>query len=99
MAQRIIILKRAENKVKKVYAYLLENWSEKIADEFYVNFEKTIHKISLYPEIGRPSAKRPDVRKKLITKHNCLYYRIKKNSVIVINMLDTRRNPKKNPYE
>jgi len=40
MAQRIIILKRAENKVKKVYAYLLENWSEKIADEFYVNLKK-----------------------------------------------------------
>jgi plasmid stabilization system protein ParE len=52
MAQRIIILKRAENKVKKVYAYLLENWSEKIADEFYTKFEITIHKISLYPEIG-----------------------------------------------
>ena len=70
----------------------LKTGVKKIADEFYVKFEKTIHKISLYPEIGRPSAKRPDIRKKLITKQNCLYYRIKKNSVIVINMLDTRRN-------
>jgi len=98
MAQRIIILKRAENKVKKVYEYLLENWSEKVAEEFYTKFEKTIHRISLYPQIGHPSAKRPDIRKKLVTKHNCLYYRIRKDKIIVINMLDTRRDPRKNPY-
>ncbi len=73
MAKRIIILKRAEQKVKKVYTYLLENWNEKVADEFYEKFEKTIHLISLQPKIGRASAKKPDVRRKLVTKHNCLY--------------------------
>lgn len=99
MAQRIIILKRAEQKVKKVYAYLLEKWSEKVADEFYKKFEKTVHTISLQPGIGRPSTKKPGIRRKLVTKHNCLYYRIKDDSVIIINMLDTRRNPMKNPYD
>ena len=99
MAQRIIILKRAEQKIKKVYAYLLENWNEKVADEFYNKFENTVKSISLQPGIGRPSAKRPDIRRKLVTKHNCLYYRIKNDSIIIINILDTRRNPKKNPYE
>jgi plasmid stabilization system protein ParE len=99
MAQRVIILKRTEQKVRKVYAYLFDNWNEKIADEFYEKFEKTIHLIAIHPRIGRPSAKRPQVRRKLITKHNCVYYRIKKNAVIIINMLDTRQNPKNNPYE
>ncbi len=99
MAQRVIILKRTEQKVKKVYVYLLENWSQKVADEFYGKFEKTIRDISAHPEIGRPSARRPDIRRKLVTKHNCFYYRIKDDSVIIINMLDTRRNPTKNPYE
>ncbi|HRH50774.1 MAG TPA: type II toxin-antitoxin system RelE/ParE family toxin [Panacibacter sp.] len=99
MAQRIIILKRADQKVKQVYAYLLENWNQKVADEFYEKFEKVIHIISLQPEIGRASAKRPDIRRKLVTKHNCLYYRIKDDSIIIINMLDTRRDPVKNPYE
>lgn len=99
MAQRIIILKRADQKVKQVYAYLLENWNQKVADEFYEKFEKIIHIISLQPGIGRASGKRPEIRRKLVTKHNCLYYRIKDDSVIIINLLDTRRNPTKNPYE
>lgn len=99
MAQRIIILKRADQKVKQVYAYLLENWNQKVADEFYEKFEKIIYIISLQPEIGRASGKRPDIRRKFVTKHNCLYYRIKNDSVIIINLLDTRRNPAKNPYE
>lgn len=99
MAQRVIILKRAEQKVKQVYAYLLENWSEKVADEFYKKFQNTIHFISIHPQIGRPSAKQPGIRRKLVTRHNCIYYRIKDDSIIIINILDTRRNPKKNPYE
>ena len=99
MAKRVIILKRAKQKVKNVYIYLLENWNEKVADEFYNKFESTIKKISLQPGIGRPSSKKPGIRCKLITKHNCVYYRIKSNSIIIINMLDTRKNPNENPYQ
>ena len=95
MAQRVIILKKNRAKSKKVYAYLLENWNQKVADEFYEKFEKIIHIISLQPKIGRASGKRTDIRRKLITKHNCLYYKIKEDLIIVINLLDTRRNPNK----
>lgn len=63
MAQRIIILKRTEQKVKKVYTYLLENWSEQVANKFYEKFETTIHLIALHPRIGRPSAKRTGIRR------------------------------------
>jgi hypothetical protein len=34
----------------------------------------------------------------LITKHNRIFYRIKGNQIEVINMYDTRSNPKKNKY-
>lgn len=98
MAQRIIVLKRTEQKVKKVYSYLLENWNEQIANDFYERFQKTIYLIASHPQIGHPSLKR-GIRRKLVTKHNCVYYRIKNDVVIIINMLDTRQNPKKNPYE
>jgi len=98
MAKRIIILKRADKKIKEVYSYLVENWSEKVADHFFEKFDKTADLISRYPEIGHPLLKKHGVRRILITKHNCLYYRVKKDSIIIINMLDTRRDPKTNPY-
>ncbi len=99
MAQKIIVLKRTEQKVRQVYTYLLEKWNEKVADEFYEKFEQTVQLIALHPGIGRPSSKLPGIRRKLITKHNCIYYRIKNDAIIIINMLDTRQNPKKNFYE
>lgn len=98
MAKRIVILKRADRKIKKVYSYLVEQWSEKVANEFYEKFDTAVKLISRYPEIGYPSSKKPDVKRRLITKHNCVYYRIKKDKVIIIDLLDTRRDPKTNPY-
>ena len=39
-----------------------------------------------------------NIRGLLITRHNSMYYKIKNDKVIIINMYDTRMNPKKNPY-
>lgn len=35
----------------------------------------------------------------LITRHNKMYYKIKGKTVVILNMYDTRMNPKKNPYK
>lgn len=78
-----------------MYNYLYENWNERVAEDFYTKFEKTITAISKHPYSGKASAKKQNVRRKLITKHNCLYNRIKNSSIIVINVIDTRANPKK----
>ena len=72
MAKRIIILKRADKKIKKVYSYLVKHWSEKVAEELYQKFNETATLISRYPRIGQPSCKNINVRRKLITKHNCI---------------------------
>lgn len=78
--------------------YLLENWNKKVADDFYKKFGSTVKLIANHPHIGQPTAKKQNIRRKLITKHNCIYYQIKADSIILLDVLDTRQNPKKNPY-
>ena len=99
MAPRIVILKRADRKIKQIYIYLLENWNQKVADDFYKRVESITNLIATYPYIGQSSAKKQHIRRKLITKHNCLYYTFKNDSIIILDVIDTRRNPVKNPYE
>jgi plasmid stabilization system protein ParE len=98
MALTIITKKRFESKVKKVIEYLVLHWYDEVADEFK---RKLIKKMLLLTErhyIGKRVNKLPGVRTTLITRHNRIYYRVEKHSIIFIDMLDTRMNPKKNPF-
>ena len=99
MAYKIIVKKRFTNKVQKILAYLEKEWSKKVAGEFLLKIDRRLDLISKQPFAGAVSLKIKEVRGLLITRHNKLYYKVKGNTVIILNMYDTRMNPKKNPYK
>ncbi len=68
------------------------------ADKFIKEIDKRIETLSQQPFIGNLPDESKTVRSILITKHNRLYYRIKGNIIEIINLYDTRINPKRNPY-
>jgi len=72
---------------------------QKTATEFLSKLDTRIHTLKEQPFIGKPSAKKPEIRTILITRHNRLYYKVSNKAIIILNMYDTRRNPQKNPYE
>jgi plasmid stabilization system protein ParE len=98
MAYQIIYKKRFNNKLVKLLQYLEKEWNEKTAIEFLNKLDKRIETLQEHPFIGKVSIAKPEVRAILITKHNRLYYKFSQNRIIILNMYDTRRNPKKNPY-
>lgn len=98
MAYQIIVKKRFTNKVQKVLAYLEKEWSHKVAADFLMKIDRRFALLNKQPTVGRPSSKIKKIRGLLITRHNKLYYTVEENKVIILNMYDTRINPKKNPY-
>jgi plasmid stabilization system protein ParE len=98
MAYKIVIKKRFTNKVKKVLSHLETEWSHKVADEFLNKIDRRIELLSAQTYIGATSSKVKEVRGLLITRHNRIYYKIKNDQVIILNMYDTRMQPDKNPY-
>jgi len=98
MAYQIIVKKRFTNKVQKVLAYLEKEWSHKVASDFLIKIDRRFALLSKQPTVGRSSSKIKKVRGLLITRHNKLYYTIEDDKVVILNMYDTRMNPKKNPY-
>ena len=98
MAYRIIVKKRFTNKVVKLLYYLESEWGKTVADNVLKEIGRRLDTLSEQPFIGAYCDEAKTVRSILLTKHNRLYYRIKANTIEIINMYDLRMNPKKNPY-
>jgi plasmid stabilization system protein ParE len=99
MAYEIIVKKRFTNKVTKLLIYLEKQWGEAVAQKFLQKLDRQIERIHLHPHTGIQVKNFKQTHSVLVTKHNRMFYRIKNNTVEIINMYDTRRDPKKNPYE
>ena len=95
MVFEIIWSPRAVNDFENIIAYLETNWSEKTVREYSERVDKVVSIISkmpyLYPKISR----RKNIRKCLVVKQNALYFRVKKKTVTILAIYDTRQNPKK----
>jgi Txe/YoeB family toxin of Txe-Axe toxin-antitoxin module len=92
MAYEIIFKKRFTNKLLKVLIYLEKEWSHKVATNFRIS------QLSRQPFTGIASEKIEVIRSVFITRHNRVYYKVKGEKVIILNMYDTRMNPKKKKY-
>jgi len=99
MAYKIIVRKRFTNKVVRLLSYLETEWNKEVAKDFLGKLDKRIQRLSLQPYIGVQLSNHKDTRSVLVTKHNRLYYRIGDETIEIINLYDTRINPRKNPYK
>lgn len=63
-----------------------------------MKIDRRMELLTKQPYVGAPSSKINGIRGLLITRHNKLYYKINDDKVTILNMYDTRMNPKNNPY-
>jgi plasmid stabilization system protein ParE len=90
----VVISERAENNLDDIVNYLLIEWNEKVKNLFLFRLKKIVSLLAINPYLFQEYSKKRRIRKCLITKHNALYFRIIKNSVEIITIHDTRKNPK-----
>ena len=75
--KKIVVSKRFRNNTLKVYDYLVKDYSSKIAFNFLNRLQKRVELISQYPEIGKPSQKKENIRNIIFLPRNRIYYRVK----------------------
>ena len=78
--------------------YLEEEWNTDVADDFIVIIEKRLANLIITPFSGALTGLK-DVRSIYLTKQNRIYYKVSDLKVIILNMYDTRINPKRNSYK
>jgi plasmid stabilization system protein ParE len=99
MGYQIIAKKRFLNNFKKVTAYLNLEWNKTVAEEFNKIVKDRLDFIAEHPTTGAVTAIK-NTRSVIVGKghQNKIYYRIENNKIVILNMFDTRRNPKNNPF-
>jgi plasmid stabilization system protein ParE len=95
---KVIWSAKAEEAIEEIKFYLIDNWSDKVANNFIKEVDEKIQLLKMFPEIGRVSEPDATVRKVLITKHLMLYYRIKKNKLEILGFFDQHQHPDKANY-
>ena|SRR5215471_7261224 len=96
MEKEIVVSKRFRKNTLRVHEYLIKEHSAKTAFNFLDKLQKRVELIRVYPEIGKPSEKRQNIRSITLQPHNRIYYRLNKNSIELLCLFDMRK--KKLPY-
>lgn len=99
MALQIVTKKRFTNNMKKITSYLKLEWNKTVAVNFTEIVDNKIILLASPPNIGIDTSL-INVKSVLAGKgyQNRIYYRIEKNKLIIINIKDIRKNPKRNRY-
>jgi len=78
---------------------LQENWGSEVVTRFIDIVEDLIEQISLNPKHFPVIHKKLKVRKCVITKHNTLYYRDRRDYVDILRIFDNRQDPHKLKFQ
>jgi plasmid stabilization system protein ParE len=95
MNRTVIISNTAEEKLEKLFSYLIAKWSVKVKNEFIQKLDRNIEIIKKQPKSFPESEKEKGLRKCVITKQVTLYYRFDSKTIKIITIFDTRQHPNK----
>jgi plasmid stabilization system protein ParE len=99
MALKIEVKKRFIGSMQKIHGYLEKEWNISVADNFKKITDNKIKLLSRQPHIGKTTTIK-NVRSVLAGKgyQNRIYYRVIKDKLVIIDIKDTRMNPKQNRF-
>jgi len=95
MPKPIIWSPLSESDFNSILEYLQNNWGEKVLHGFIELIDETLAQISNHPKQFPLIQKKKKVRKCILTKHNTLYYRERKDCVDILRIFDNRQDPLK----
>jgi plasmid stabilization system protein ParE len=96
MEKKIVVSKRFRKNTLNIYEYLIREYSAKTAFNFLNKVQQRVELIIQYPEIGKPSQSKENIRSVTLQPHNRIYYRLSKNKIELLCMFDMRK--RKLPY-
>ena len=95
MSKKVVLSSTAKEKLSDLLEYLEDNWSARVKSDFIKKLDRSIAKISLYPQSCPESMKVRGLYKCVVTKQTSLFYRITAEEIEVVTLFDTRQDSDK----
>jgi len=99
MVYQIIFRQKFKTKLENTLNYLEGEFGFTVSQKFALTVERKLKTLQQQPFIGRTPPTFPNIKSISASLHNRIYYRIQGRKIIVLNMYDTRINPKRNRFE
>ena len=98
MARVIKWSKQADKNYDKIIGYLLEEWGENVTKAFVKRTFEFLDLLVDFPEIGSVENTDKQIRGFVLIKQLTIFYKIKGNTVVILNFYDNRQQPKRRRY-
>jgi len=98
MALEIKWSKRADNSFDRIIDFLRNEWGDQVVRTFVKKTYDFLEILAEFPEIGSIQVKERGIRGFAIIKQVIVFYKIKGKSIILIDLFDTRQDPKMKIY-
>ena len=93
--RKIVLSKRASNRLDKLLEYLEREWSLKVKDDFIKKLDKSLNQIQKFPDSCPKSDFVKGLHILVVTKQTSLYYRFDSKTIKVVTIFDNRMDPDK----
>lgn len=94
MAQ-IVWNKRASKQFEKIQDYLVNEFGEKVTEEFTNRVFNFLDLLAIYPDIGTIENRERNIRGFLLHRHTTLFYKLDRGTIYILSVFDNRQDPKK----
>ena len=98
MALDIEWSKRTDNSFDQIINFLNTEWGDQVVKAFVKKTYDFLEILAEFPEIGALQVKESGIRGFTLIKQVIVFYKVKGNSVILLDFFDTRQDPVKKKY-
>lgn len=98
MALKIEWSKRADKSFDRIIDFLHAEWGDQVVKAFVKKTYDFLDILVEFPEIGSMQVQEKRIRGFTLIKQVIVFYKVKGNSIILIDFFDTRQDPKKKNY-
>ncbi len=95
MALEIEWSKRADNSFDRIIDYLHAEWGDQVVQAFVRKTYDFLDILAEFPEVGSLQVQDKGIRGFTLIKQVIMFYKVKGNSIIILDFFDTRQNPEK----
>jgi plasmid stabilization system protein ParE len=88
---------KAQRRIGEVLEYIEREFGAKARQIFLEKTQDFARILIEFPEMGTLEIKEKNLRGFQLTNQTRVFYRVKKNCIIILTLIDSRQNPKRRP--
>lgn len=94
---RIFWTKRSKNRFQEIFQHSTSEFGTKTSERFKTRVWDFLELLSKFPELGSLEVPNKQIYGFQLSRQTRLFYRLKKDEIILLTFFDSRQDPQKKP--